>query len=311
MQIARLIFSPGFLGIVALFAAIVWMLRDEKDKTRPLVFFAILINLFYGTAMTIFLKGEDSLLPWKYDLILFAVDRALGVTAAAIALPLLHSFWRTPLLVVYESLLPVMILCCFLQRRVEERNLILRGYIAVFVVGPIFYAIVPACGPVYAFGPKWLYALLPEPAHTIQLSGFPNAFPSLHVATAFLLVLFARRVFWRGAALVFLLETMLSTLSTGEHYVVDLIAGLVFGCFAGAAAGRFWRRAFVYLFAAVVWSVSIRFRYETLLAHPYALRLFALVTVMIAMHAVLVAWDRGPVGSFLKLEEIEKAAADA
>ena len=111
--------------------------------------------------------------------------------------------------------------------------------------------------------------------------------------------------------MVFLLGTMLSTLSTGEHYVVDLIAGLVFGCFAGAVAGGFWRRAFVYLFATAVWSVSIRFRYETLLAHPYALRLFALVTVMIAMHAVLVAWDRGPVGSFLKLEEIEKAAADA
>ena len=290
MQIARLIISPGFLGIVALFVAIVWMLRDEKDKTRPLVVFAILINLFYGTAMTIFLNGEGSLLPWKYDLILFEIDRALGVTAAAIALPLLHSVWRTPLLIVYESLLPVMILCCFLQRRVEERNLILRGYVAELVVGPIFYSILPACGPVYAFGPKWLYAFLSEPAHTIQLSGFPNAFPSLHLATAFLFVLFARRVFWRGAALVFLFGTMLSTLSTGEHYVVDLVAGLVFGCFAGAVAGRLWRPAFVYLFATVVWSVSIRFRYETLLGHPYALRLFALVTVMIAMHAVLVAW---------------------
>src|ERR1700746_3858833 len=107
MRIAGLIFSPGFLGLVALIVSIVWMLRDEKDKTRPLVVFAILINLFYGTAMTIFLKGEGSLLPWKYDLILFEIDRALGVTAAAIALPLLHSVWRTSLLVVYESLLPV------------------------------------------------------------------------------------------------------------------------------------------------------------------------------------------------------------
>jgi hypothetical protein len=294
MQLARLFFNPGFLGLVALIVSIVWMLRDEKDKTRPLVVFAILINLFYGTAMTIFLAGEGSLLPWKYDLILFEVDRALGVTAAAIALPLLHSVLRNPLLVVYESLLPVMILCCFFQRRVEVRNLILRGYVAELVVGPTFYAILPACGPVYAFGPKWLYAFLAEPAHRIQLNGFPNAFPSLHVATAFLFVLFARRVVWRVAALAFLVGTMLSTLTTGEHYVIDWIGGLAFGCFAGAVAWRNWRPALVYLFTTAIWSVSLRFRWESLLAHPYALRFFALVTVMIAIHGVLVAWDMVP-----------------
>jgi hypothetical protein len=181
------IFSPALLGMISVFAAIVWMLLDQEDKMRPFVVFAIIINLFYGTVLTIFLGGEGSLLPWKYDLILFEIDRALGFTAAAIALPLLHGIWRMPLLVVYESLLPVMILCCFLQRRVELRNLILRGYMVELVIGPIFYAILPACGPVYAFGPAWLHPLLMEPAQTIRLTGFPNAFPSLHVATAFLL----------------------------------------------------------------------------------------------------------------------------
>ena len=309
----HLIFSPGFLGIIAAFLAIVWMLRDETDKTRPLVVFAILINLFYGTVITIFLGQEGSLLPWKYDQILFEIDHALGITTAAIALPLLKGVWKAPLHLVYESLLPVMIVCCFLQRRVEVRNLILRGYVAELIVGPLFYAVLPACGPAYAFGPTWLYAELLAPAHAIRLAGFPNAFPSLHIATAFLFVLFARRAFWRGAALVFLVATMLATLSTGEHYVIDLVAGLAFGCFAAAVAGRRWWTACAYLFTTGVWSFSIRFRYEAMLAHPYALRLFALVTVMIAVHAVLVAWDLAPAqmgrtGSPVKVDEVRDGA---
>ncbi len=290
MQIARLIFSPAFLGIISVFAAIVWMLRDEKDKTRPLVVFAILINLFYGTVLAAVLGREGSLFPWKYDLILLQIDHALGFSAAAIALPLIRGFWRVPLLVVYESLLPVMVLYCFLQRRAEARGIVIRAYMAELVMGPIFYAILPACGPIYAFGAAWLHPEMGA-AQTIRLNGFPNAFPSLHVATAFLFLLFARGAFWRVAALVFLVGTMLSTVSTGEHFVVDLIAGLAFGCFAGSVAQYRWRRTLMYLFALILWTVGLRFGYTVLLSHPYALRFFAGVTVLLAVHAVLVDWN--------------------
>ncbi len=279
--------------MISVFAAILWMLFDEKDKTRPLVVFAILINLFYGTVLTFVLGGENSILPWKYDLILLQIDHALGFSAATIALPLVHGFWRIPLFIVYESLLPLMILYCFMQRRAEARGVVLRAYMTELVIGPLFYAILPACGPIYAFGATWLQPAM-EPAHTIRLSGFPNAFPSLHVATAFLFVLFARRVFWRGAASVFLLGTILSTLSTGEHFVVDLIPGLTFGCFAVSVADGKWRPAFVHFFTLGLWSVGIRFRYAVLLSHPYALRFFAWITVLIAAHAVLIAWNLLP-----------------
>lgn len=287
------IFSPAFLGMISVFAAIVWMLFDQQNKSRPLVVFAILINLFYGTVLTIFLGREDSLLPWKYDLVFLQIDHALGFSAGAIALPLVDGFWRIPLRFIYESLVPVMIICCLLQRRADDQGMVIRGYVTELAVGPIFYAIVPACGPIYAFGATWLHPVM-EPAHTIRLSGFPNAFPSLHVATAFLFMFFARHLLWRGAAFVFLLGTILSTLSTGEHYVVDLIAGLAFGCFAGAMARREWRSGLVYLFLVGLWSVGLRFGYEVLLTHYYLLRFFALVTVLVAVRAVLVAWDLFP-----------------
>ena len=290
MHIARLIFSTAFLGIISVFAAIVWMLRDEKDKTRPLVVFAILINLFYGTVLTAVLGREGSLLPWKYDLILLQIDHALGLSAAAIALPLVSGLWRVPLIVVYESLLPVMVLYCFLQRRAEARGIVIRAYMAELVIGPIFYAILPACGPIYAFGAAWLHPVMGT-AQTIRLNGFPNAFPSLHVATAFLFLLFARGVFWRIAALMFLVGTILSTVSTGEHFVVDLIAGLAFGCFAGSVAQSRWRPASVYLLTVISWSVGLRFGYAVVLSHHYALRFFAGITVLLAVHAVLVDWN--------------------
>jgi hypothetical protein len=293
MFIVRLILSPPFLGLVSLFVAVVWMLRDETDKVRPLVVFAIVINLSYGTLMTIAMRGEGWLLPWKYDLILLQIDHALGFSAAAIALPLVHGFWGTPLRVVYESVLPVMILFCFLQRQASGRAVVIRAYMAELVVGPLFYAILPGCGPIYAFGATWLHPAM-ETARTIRLSGFPNAFPSLHLATAFLFVLFARGFVWRGAATVFLVGTMLSTLSTGEHFVVDLVAGLVFGCFAGSVAEFKWRSAMLYLFTLGLWSVGIRLGYSVLLTHPLVLRLFALVTVLLAVHAVAVAWNLLP-----------------
>src|SRR6266478_1552726 len=122
-----LILEPAILGMGAVFASILWMLVDQKDKTRPLIVFALIINLVYGTALTKFLGREGSLLPWKYDLILLQIDRTLGFSAAKIAFPLVHGFWRVPLVVVYESLLPLMTLFYFMQRGIEGRGLVIRA----------------------------------------------------------------------------------------------------------------------------------------------------------------------------------------
>jgi hypothetical protein len=56
------------IGLLALFLALVWMLRDDKDKTRPILVFALVLNLFYGFLLTVVMGKEDGLLPWKYDL---------------------------------------------------------------------------------------------------------------------------------------------------------------------------------------------------------------------------------------------------
>lgn len=275
--------------IVLLFLAVLWMLRDEKDRTRPVLVFALVLNAVYGWLLGAVLSGADSLLPWKYDYYLLHMDQSLGLSAASIALPL-QGAWRFPLFVVYQLMVPMMICWLLMQPRTGNgRASILLAYVAEMVAGPILYAILPACGPVYAFGPTWLHHGMP-PVNAIRFSGMPNAFPSLHVATALVFVLFATGALRRTLSLFFLTGTVLATLVIGEHYVIDLIPGLAFGCFAASVGCRRARLASIYLLIVLFWSLAIRFEFASLMAHPIVVRSLAAITVAFAMHAVGKTW---------------------
>jgi len=288
MHLLSLLLNPAIFGILVLFLSVVWMLRDESDKTRPLLVFAVALNLFFGFLMTVFMAREGGLLPFKYDHVLFRMDESLGVSAASIAQPL-QGICRVPLVVAYQLMVPMMI-CWFLVTRYRNlRGSVVIAYVAELVVGPLLYALLPGCGPVYAFGARWLQPPQVE-AGAIPLIGLPNAFPSLHVGTAFVFVLFAPGRVSRSVSLVFLALTVLATLSTGEHYVIDLVAGLIFGCFAASVGYRRFRRALLYLGTVLCWSLAIRFEYPLLLGHPGMLRLAAVLTVALAVLAVYKEW---------------------
>jgi len=88
MHLLAALQNPAFIAILALVLAVVWMLRDETDKTRPLLVIALTVNLFYGFFLTLFMGREGALLPWKYDHVLYRIDAALGLPAYVIAQPL-------------------------------------------------------------------------------------------------------------------------------------------------------------------------------------------------------------------------------
>ena len=48
MRALAFLLSAPFIQVAALFFAILWMIRDQKDKVRPLLVMALTINLFYG-----------------------------------------------------------------------------------------------------------------------------------------------------------------------------------------------------------------------------------------------------------------------
>ncbi len=289
MKLLALLLNPGSFALLILLASVVWMLKDEKDKSRPIVVFAIALDLILAWLFPTVLGGENSFFPWKYDHILARLDESLGVSAAAIALPLQGAL-KVPLQAVYQMII-LMLICWFLVNRSQSRRVsLVIAYVIEMIAAPILYATVPACGPIYAFGPLWLHppAVIPT---EIRLTGMPNAFPSLHIAAAFALVLLAPGKLWRGVSLAFLAGTVLATLSTGEHYVIDLIPGLALGCFAVTAGCGKVRSALAYLGAVLAWSLSVRFGCLFLIAHPSLLRTCAILTVALAAFAVFKEWS--------------------
>jgi hypothetical protein len=170
------------------------------------------------------------------------------------------------------------------------RASIVLAYVAELVTGPLLYSVFPACGPIYAFGKQWLHPPPVEPI-AIRLAGMPNAFPSLHIGTAFLFLIFAPGKLWKSVAFAFFALTCLATLSTGEHYVIDLIPGLAFGAFAAAVGSKDIKQASLFLSTVLAWSLVMRFASFILIAHPFATRSFAALTIALAIYALWKQWS--------------------
>ena len=251
-----------------------------------------MLNLFYGLILKLFLGREDGLEPFKFDPVLYLMDKSLGVQSSWVA-SAFHGAAKVTLIVVYQLLIPMMVCWFFVARSKRARSALVMAYVAELITGPVFYAILPACGPLYAFGKDWLHATVTRP-DLIWLSGMPNAFPSLHMGTAMIFALFAPNRMWRAGAIIFLMATALATLVTGEHYVIDLVPGLIFGCYAVYMGSRRWRRALLYLGVGMTWSLSIRFGFHVLIGArwlPIAMTVFSLA---LAFYSVWKEWAVSP-----------------
>jgi hypothetical protein len=282
-----ILFNPALIGMTALFLSVVWMLRNEKDRTRPLLVIALVINLFYGWLLSFVMGHENGVVPWKYDHVLLNLDHALGIPGAAIAQILQQA--RIPLQATYELMVPMMIAWFLVARRHGASGSIVVAYVAQIIAGPLLYAILPACGPLYAFHGQWLHPPAVQ-ATLVRLSGMPNAFPSLHTATALLFVSFARGRLWQILSVAFLAGTLMATVAMGEHYVIDLVAGLAFGCFAANAGRRNIARSLAFLSLVLAWSLAVRFAPGFLIGHAPVLQLFAGLTVLAALVDTVAEW---------------------
>jgi hypothetical protein len=200
------------------------------------------------------------------------VARALHV---GVAIPVLSE--------VYRSLLIAMTLAYAIDLKATRAPSILRAYVAELFAGPALYALLPACGTLYAFaGFPWNPAR--PPLATTVLSGDPNAVPSLHMATAIVLVFFAPNVVSRLLFVLYAVAIAISTLTTGEHYVVDLIIAVPFACFAASfAQGRIGSAAGS-LATVGAWILAIRVTPDVLVLHPVLLRLAGALTIAVGIN---------------------------
>jgi hypothetical protein len=283
----NILLGPAVIGMAALFLSVVWMLRDERDRTRPLLVIALVVNLFYGWLLSFVMGQANGLVPSKFDYILRNLDTALGVPASAVAAILQPA--RLPLLVIYQLMVPMMIAWFLVARQYSQSRSIVVAYIAEMTTGPLLYAIVPGCGPLYAFHAQWLHPPL-VPSAVVRLTGMPNAFPSLHAATALVFLSFARGRLWQSISFLFFTGTILATIVTGEHYAIDLVPGLAFGCFAANAGKRNIKRAISFFGLVLAWSNAVRFEHQFLTGHPAVLQVLAALTLIAAIADVGKGW---------------------
>ena len=89
---------------------------------------------------------------------------------------------------------------------------------------------------------------------------------------------------------MYLVGTILATISTGEHYVIDLIPGLALACLAASLGSWKLRNALLYLGVVLSWSCSVRFGYFFLIAHSWLLRSFAALTLALVIYALVKEW---------------------
>jgi hypothetical protein len=278
----------------AILGIFVWMMF-RPFATAPWKILGVFALLLVVQPLTeAALRASSRAYPLKYDYVLQALDQALGLTAFQIAR--LFTIWQRALLfAIYELLSAAMIAWYGVHLAIErgESRKLLFAYLIAFLVGGCLYGIVPAMGPRYAFGaifPMGQPNVAPLPAH---LDGNPNAMPSLHVATALLIVLFNGRNRWLlSVSVLFLAGTVAATLAF-EHYVIDLVVAVPFACFVVEAAHGRLIQTIKYLGIVLVWLGLIRFAWPGLIRHPWGLRSMALFSILLGVQTLVVQW-RGP-----------------
>ena len=270
----------GMLLVVGLFVSMLF----RPQSSAPVKIFLLIVGvMLFGPLSVAVMDAEAAAFPWKFDYYLYLIDQGLGISAFSIARH--FSPWlRDVLFVVYETLGYWMILwyALSLNRRDGRPRPLLKSYLISYGLAPLFYLIVPACGPRHAFGAAFPLGTPEVAAVPVKLAFWPNAIPSLHFATAILFVYFAGRSrLLQCFAWAYLLGTAAATLAF-EHYLIDLIIAVPYACFAiRLAEGRF-KPAFRNLALVLVWLVSIRFATPLLVKSPPLLPLLVLATVVTA-----------------------------
>ena len=270
--------SGSAMVAVEMLAVGLWMLFDPHDSRRFRLFGFVWLVCLCGLICRAVPHFEDLAFPIKLDGSLYALDKALGVTSFPLGRLLLHGWTGVLISEIYEALLPMIVVWGAMSLIVWRESGIIWGLLIEMVAAPCMYALVPACGPAYAFSNFPTEPLLAVPA-SMPLAADANAMPSIHVATALLLFLFARGKWWKGLSLIFLIGTSIATLASGEHYVMDLIVAVPFACFVDATVRKRFGAAVFSAMVVLAWLLAIRFGATWLATAPSVLGLATLLTL--------------------------------
>jgi hypothetical protein len=267
-----------------------WSGPVERRKTYAVLAPAASLVFFVLSAQRA-LNLANLLYPTTFDLNLFMFDGSLGFQPSFLLGRAMagSALLRITALLAYVSL-PFVMALIYALRLPKGTERPSWDMITLFLLaglgGWALYNLVPATGPAYVFGMDFPWRSLPYSSlHRLSLDRIPvngdiprNAIPSLHMAWVVLLLWntngLSRRI--RIFMVVYIALTVAATLGIGEHYLVDLVAGVPFALFVQAVVWpgdkpRFTDRAITAasgLALTLVWLMLVRFGAKWMLVSP-------------------------------------------
>jgi hypothetical protein len=232
----------GFGALLLLGLRALWSDREGRENALTLLAPAIILTFFiFGCARV--LSVTSGISPQTDDAWLFAFDGSLGFQPSFCVGRILYdsTVLTRAALLTYLSLPFAMAVVCAWQVTLAARRIswhMLTVLLSAGLGGWLLYNIVPGTGPIYAFSQFFPWNSLPYKDlsnFALQKMSLPtsiprNAMPSLHVAWVVLLYWNSRKfpIVLRAAAVLYLVLTVMATLGTGQHYLVDLVVSLPF-----------------------------------------------------------------------------------
>jgi hypothetical protein len=199
-DIVHIALALGMGSIVGMFS------RKPQISVNSIIAIALPVSVFTIAAITIPLCA---LTPHTIDSRLHSIDFGIGDAfqhAANSVVP-----FGVAMYVVYVTLPLAMAFMVIFSP--EKDRLRIGGILAFAAVCALpFYLLFPAVGP----------------SHVHYLGSPRNCMPSLHLTWALLLVVLSERRWLKYVMACFAALTAVATLTTGEHYAIDLVAAIPF-----------------------------------------------------------------------------------
>ena len=247
------------------------------------------------------LRGNRVLFPATWDYFVYRADAAFGGLAAHVgqlnagAPPLIQTITFTVYAVLVVALY-ALVGVAMRQRQVASLH-VWRTLLLPFMLAGFLYAFLPVSGPVYTFFDLQFPLAMPDPlsvaaSQVIVPPAYRNGMPSMHLVGALLAWALALGLRHRVAILmtsILVLGTIWATLATGEHYVLDLVAGLPYAAVLAVLlifpqllrndakmVMPFWLTAATF----VAWLLIIRIAPVWLSLNPWFVRAFSAWTLL-------------------------------
>jgi len=315
----------SFLGLSAIAVLGVRSIWAEGREQKILLcgFVPLVLFIFSEWSATSLLDFTEKLHPRTLDLFLYHFDGSLGVQFSFVLGKMFVQWpWLRTISLLFYIGLPIPLTLVYVRHLVRKGTSALAIIITFLIVGPvgvIFFNLFPAAGPLHVFGKAFPFSplgseqlrhllLQPIPMHALR-----NAIPSLHMTWVLLAWWNSRGLSWRTRciAFLFLFFTILATLGSGEHYVIDLIVAVPFSLMLESLKSiRSTRREALTCFSfglgtVLLWMVMLRFMPSFFWITP-----IIPWTLMIATVAASLWLKRGLESGHILSEEIPKVEVE-